>query len=895
MADVENSLRGLDETEEDKQMLREVEAEGSDVEGSEAPDGLADDVAQLWSSLTKESKPKKTVFDKEVPGHRDETVKPPKKKENNLEPVRIETNKKQKDRKPATSPEKKSVSAPTEAPQPGKKKSKQKARIASISHPGTLVIKDEAPWYEIPFPEEGDEIAPDLVPELKEKAMEMLRAENEIYSKLRLRDREYSNSLQFLRSGTFSDQLGSLSILATDSPLHSISFLESLYNKCEAKNRESATRALEVVKDLLLSHILPNRRLRWFSAQPHILNVRGLILMAFEDWLKQYYFKLLQIMERLSGDTVEASRIRSLHCIFDLFRGKPEQEANLLRLGLNKLGDPSGKVSSRVKKLVLDTLQEHPGMKSIVASTVKELLERVHEYHFRYYAMDMLSDFIMSRKESSLANQLINIYLDMFERLLSEWNELGSTSLEDQKLPERHSRRKKPARGKKGGIKQEQKTTDQAEEEKRVRLVSKIFTGLNRAFPYSNLSPEVFDKHTDTLYRMSHSSNVGTLVEALGFIYQLSKARSDHGNHDGQVDRFYRALYDSLLDSRLCYSSKLNKYLHLVLRAVVDDKDNVPRSTAFAKRIGQSASQWPEVGAAASLVYIISRIPAINEMGSGPEDYDFRKREPRYAKAETSKLWELVFLTNHYHPTVSLYATNVLDPRGDLDMPDVSHHTVSNFLAKWSYEKPRERENTRGGSIFQRLSGYTDIGLGVRQQAPANLEPASVQDWANRSSTQVAPDEQFFLEYFKDRPRKEKTAQKPEAAGDDDGSGTDEEEIFDAITKSNGAELDDDGELGFSDMESDPGDDEELAAAMESSDDSGGEVDDVEMNSDGEVAFESGSQDESEPDVEQSTQVGADSEEKVDSAKRKRKREWSSMPTFMDADDFAEEMSKRRK
>jgi len=36
--------------------------------------------------------------------------------------------------------------------------------------------------------------------------------------------------------------------------------------------------------------------------------------------------------------------------------------------------------------------------------------------------------------------------------------------------------------------------------------------------------------------------------------------------------------------------------------------------------------------------------------------YDPFKREPKYAKAESSPLWELVQLARHCHPTVSVWA-----------------------------------------------------------------------------------------------------------------------------------------------------------------------------------------------------------------------------------------------
>ena len=54
-------------------------------------------------------------------------------------------------------------------------------------------------------------------------------------------------------------------------------------------------------------------------------------------------------------------------------------------------------------------------------------------------------------------------------------------------------------------------------------------------------------------------------------------------------DRFYRTLYDSLLDPRLASSSKPAMYLNLLFKAVKTD-DSHPRQAAFVKRIMQALS-----------------------------------------------------------------------------------------------------------------------------------------------------------------------------------------------------------------------------------------------------------------------------------------------------------------
>jgi hypothetical protein len=83
-----------------------------------------------------------------------------------------------------------------------------------------------------------------------------------------------------------------------------------------------------------------------------------LLLWYFEDWLKKYFFSILQILEvgwfilplcqhgiftecqtlqTLSLDPLQYIRTQTLSLIFTLLRDKPEQEQNLLRLLVNKL------------------------------------------------------------------------------------------------------------------------------------------------------------------------------------------------------------------------------------------------------------------------------------------------------------------------------------------------------------------------------------------------------------------------------------------------------------------------------------------------------------------------------------------------------------------------------
>lgn len=201
-----------------------------------------------------------------------------------------------------------------------------------------------------------------------------------------------------------------------------------------------------------------------------------------------------------------------------------------------------------------------------------------------------------------------------------------------------------------------------------------------------------FDKHTATLFRVTHSGSFNISVQALQLIFQVAVASSSPGKpSEGQpkvtatyqlADRFYRTLYDSLLDSRLAMSSKQAMYLNLLFKAMKADEDP-NRRKAFVKRLCQvlSVHDAPFVCGALFLLGELFRAhPGLKGMLTDPEDddeehfidvreeadgdsdedgeekaersalaiksnkpvYDGRKRDPRFACAEITCLWDIV-------------------------------------------------------------------------------------------------------------------------------------------------------------------------------------------------------------------------------------------------------------
>ncbi|KAG8958599.1 hypothetical protein FRC03_008973, partial [Tulasnella sp. 419] len=145
---------------------------------------------------------------------------------------------------------------------------------------------------------------------------------------------------QILASGTLSDRLSALTLMAQASPLHNQKALETLRGMASKKSRDESLKALRAIVDWWVGGGSPDRKLKYFRDQPVThpdVTDQHLVIWAFEDWLKKYFFKILQQLENLSLDPLPYVRTQTLTFLYALLKDKPEQEQNLLRLLVNKL------------------------------------------------------------------------------------------------------------------------------------------------------------------------------------------------------------------------------------------------------------------------------------------------------------------------------------------------------------------------------------------------------------------------------------------------------------------------------------------------------------------------------------------------------------------------------
>ncbi|KAI1170253.1 CBF/Mak21 family-domain-containing protein [Nemania sp. FL0916] len=824
----------------------------------------------------------------------------------------------------------------------------------TIVDPKRKTIFESRPdWYAIelktlPSPT-SDDVAPftAVLKALKDHAKSILDEDAAAYGTTFAASSSRKFMSTIMSSGTMSDKVSALTLAIQESPVHNIKAFENLMALGAKRSRGPALAALAALADLLgPGMVLPSdRRLRTFASQLGLIgtlqkhNVKSwsvqqalpgkitkahLLSWYFEDWLKDAYFKMIQSLEVWCDDEVEYARTKAVDQVFALLRDKPEQESNLLRLLVNKLGDRDRKIASRASYLLLQLLTTHPRMKQVVVRSIEQdvIFRPGQNNRAKYYAVNTLNQTILSTKEPELADSLLRIYFGMFLSLLKS-GELGHL---DNALdgPKQEKKSKQRRRAKPSKDTDEKTNGGPGETEAAEKLVSAILTGVNRAVPFSQADQSTLESHLDTLFRITHSSNFNTSIQALMLIQQLS------ANRQLATERYYRTLYESLLDPRLITSSKQALYLNLLYRSLKSDVD-VRRVKAFVKRMLQILNlHQPSFvcGIMYLAIELSATFPDLNTLLSVPEDndveevttpatedaangvvnglhapkvinaYDGRKRDPEYSNAHLSCLWELLPFLRHYHPSVDVYAKNLLDGEKANQKPELANHTLIAFLDKFVYKnaKATDEAKGKGASIMQPIvaSGQSQILLSSRPSKKDADTVNSASFW-NKKSEEVAVEDAFFHEYFAQMGKpgqaereQQRKAKKDAAAGEEADEETNEAEIWDALVNSR-PEIQDDSDEGadFDDMMSLDDSEKEFRKAMEEDDDEDAfnlDDSDVEL-SDEELEEEEGDADE---DAAAAAAGNEKKDEKPESERKKKRKALKALPLFASAEDYAE-------
>eukprot|EP01083_Nonionella_stella_P024727 68172_1 len=703
------------------------------------------------------------------------------------------------------------------------------------------------PWYEAPVRSKSRVEVPNSQSKIEEFAENI---HNKVCEKFD-QNKQHSEDVKLFRdvqkSGTTNDKIYSMTLMVQQAPMFRLRVLNMLLAAARKSIRRESKLAAESLQDLFVNTLLPDRKLISFSDRTFGLRhgEDELLRWFFEGTLKRCYADFIGILENGTHDELTWYKSFCLGCLGALLTAKSECEQTILTIIMNKLTDTDRKVVSKASHVVRQVLEEHPSMKINVVREVTQLLNRPNvSTRAQYFGVVLLNQIILSRESDGLvAKKLVEVYFDMF-RVCA--NVRGEGRNDSREVGSVHS-----------------------------KLLGALLTGVNRAAPFAGLDDEVFDQHTDSLFRMVHASNFNIAVQALLLTFQVMSARN------AVSDRFYRALYETLLHPDLPSSNKLALYFNILWRALKQDVKTT-RVSAFAKRLLQVCMHQKPTFVCSALV-ILSAVmqdqravgmlmshPEYSEDQDGDEgflveeskaketgesdemevsekestQYDIHKRDPQHAKADNSCLWELVHILEYFHPSVQNFARTLAQSKlivysGD-PLMDFSNRA---FLDKFAYRNPKKNSGDKSFSNqrFKRSSA-----------ASSQAQPLNTKQFLEKDAGTIKEDEVFFYKYFKKKEEKDgKTKKKPKLSKEEKDA---EEEAFaealfeKEMEKVNGpADIDDDDDMDF-DYSSDEsisaevqddatlqkmfGDEDSDFASMSDEDgDEGADSDDLEENS----------------------------------------------------------------
>ncbi|XP_035451249.2 CCAAT/enhancer-binding protein zeta [Spodoptera frugiperda] len=419
----------------------------------------------------------------------------------------------------------------------------------------TLEYEDKKKWYH-QMPEEppvSKTLTQDQIEEMRKEASSALHGDTMAYETKANRsgssDHQWAKTL--LNKGAIGDRVAAATILIQDNPIYNLTALRNMINNVKPAKKKDGIIIIDALSELLISELLiPDMKLRTFDQHPlgHVDEMTSgnkqarrnvLKLWYFEDQLKELYGSYVEALNKFAHDSVEANKEKAVSAMSYLLMHHPEREKMLLTNIINKLGDPSQSVASKVIYHLCQLLFNHPNMKAVVLADIEKMLFRTNiSPRAQYYGVCFLNQFYLGKDDSKIAENLIRIYFSFFKASI-----------------------------KKGEIDS--------------RLMSAILTGVKRAYPFADkerMSESA--SHVDHIHRLVHLAGINVAIHALALLFHISDASQ------GTADRYYTALYRKLTNAEIFNTTHSALLFSLIYKSLKQDK-NIPRVTAFIKRLLQ--------------------------------------------------------------------------------------------------------------------------------------------------------------------------------------------------------------------------------------------------------------------------------------------------------------------
>lgn len=649
-----------------------------------------------------------------------------------------------------------------------------------------LLLKPGGKWYDLEYSSEYSlEPQPrDVVSKYKTLAQKLYEHEINLYKNKTNNQKGASSTWMkaIVSSGTLGDRMAAMILLIQDDAVHTLQFVETLLNLVKKKgSKQQCLMALDTFKELLITDLLPdNRKLRIFSQHPfnkleqlssgnRDSRDRRLILWYFEHQLKHLVAEFVQVLETLSHDSLVATKTRALSVAHELLCNKPEEEKALLVQVVNKLGDPQNRIATKASHLLETLLCKHPNMKGVVCGEVERLLFRSNiSAKAQYYAICFLNQMVLSHEESELANKLITLYFCFFRTCIKK-KDIASKMLSalltgvNRAYPYAETG--------------DDKVREQVDTLFKVLHIVNFNTSVQALmllFQVMNSQQTISNRYYVALYRKMLDPGLMMCSKQamfLNLVYKSLKADIVLRRVKAFVKRLLQvtceqmppficgALYlvSEILKAKPGLRSQLEDHLESDDEEnfidVRDDEDPEAFTDADAdankekgalkkveteETVLESDTETKKAESA-SWVHFDNL-----KGGKRLNTYDPFSRNPLFCGAENTSFWELKKLSEHFHPSVALFARTIL--QGDYIQysgDPLQDFTLMRFLDRFVYRNPKPhkgKENT--DSVVMQPK---------RKQFMKDSHSLAVnsKEFLAKEESQIPVDQVFFYRYYK--------------------------------------------------------------------------------------------------------------------------------------------------
>ncbi|KAH8303607.1 hypothetical protein KR018_006335 [Drosophila ironensis] len=551
-----------------------------------------------------------------------------------------------------------------------------------------------------------------------------------------------------LHKGTAKDRANAGALLVTSNPLGNLEALTTLIGFCKLSNKASND-VIGVLTDLWQEVLLPPHRkllavhtrgadwkkLKKDETLRKEQQRRIYAYWYFESELKDQYHEFLKnVMQGLQTGQ-EHNKNSSIVAAAKLLSYAPEKEQMLLTMLINKLGDPIPKVASKALHHLSEVAQRHPNMCGVIVAEAEKLLFRNNiSERAQHFALCFLSSVAPSGRPE-VCTKLVNICFALFKVLVQKGAVNNRTMQAILRCLQKAIVEAQPAKDSNGELltKEMQDTIYRLVHLADIRVSIQT---LGLLLQLITVKTEKSDRFYNALYvKLLDLNIVNVGSKTAAHLLHIVHRAIHIDSHVARAQAFIKRLLQVTLYAPPHIAAGCLIVIHKLLRmrreliggsgateeeqaatkAVIPvntdlDKFGSDDEEEVYKDVKEEADEKPkekatedtkeaktekgETEANASSWHHASVVPTeakVREIDSCK--YDPYHRVPAFAGAAYTLRHELLLLRQHYHPTVQVFAEQILeqsridyygDPLRDFGLP--------HFLERFAFKNPKKLE-----------------------------------------------------------------------------------------------------------------------------------------------------------------------------------------------------------